>query len=109
MHNNSNSNSIYYLKNNTCYAKGIMHDNNSFIVKAGSTLLPLKINYNDEHRTKYIKKRKTLEQKGFIDGLLVIKDFETSSLSEAANIILGYRVSGRDKWKDENGISINDK
>ena len=56
--------------------------------------------------------RKTLIEKGIVieksNKLEFVEDFEFSSPSTAAAIILGYSINGRVAWKDSRGKTMND-
>lgn len=60
----------------------------------------------------YSNLRKTLIEKGIVieksNKLEFVEDFEFSSPSTAAAIILGYSINGRVAWKDSRGKTMND-
>lgn len=60
----------------------------------------------------YSNRRKTLIEKGIVvqkgNKLVFNENFEFSSPSTAAALILGYSVNGREAWKTTDGKSIND-
>lgn len=60
----------------------------------------------------YSNLRKTLQEKGLVrqngEKLVFIDDYEFSSSSQAAAIILGYSINGRVAWKNIKGESLKE-
>lgn len=108
LRNNNDSNETYYLQSGDCIAKGILKSGNKFMVLKDSTI-NLHEAMNDGKYIPYHNKREHLISTGVIKGKKIIKDFITNSPSEAANILLGHRVSGIVFWKDNKGKSIRQK
>ena len=57
-------------------------------------------------REKLIKEGVIRENKN--KKLVFIKDYLFSSVSAAAAVIVGYSINGRNSWKNNEGISINE-
>lgn len=103
----------YYIKSGILYAMAelVLNDNNEqiFVVKRGSEA---NISTADSIHAGYKKlkmsliENKTLKQ--IEDRLVFQKDFVFSSPSAAASIILGYRVSGPDYWKNDSGHTLKE-
>lgn len=97
---------VYYLEQSGFKAKGIS-TNAGFTVLNGSEISN---EIKDSLSIGYKNKREGLISKGIIekiDGKYVFtKDYEFSSSSTAAAIIVGYAINGRQTWKDKSGKSL---
>lgn len=104
----SKKNKIYNLELSGIKAKGIS-TNNGFVVLKGSELTST---VKDSLSIGYKNKRGNLIVKGILkekDGKIFFdKDYEFSSPSAAAAIIVGYAVNGRRFWQDEKGKSLKE-
>lgn len=97
---------VYYLEQSGIKAKG-MSTNIGFTVLADSEISS---EVKESLSIGYKNKRENLINKGVIekkDGRLIfVKDYEFSSPSTAAAIIVGYAINGRQTWKDKNGKTL---
>ena len=89
-------------------AKGKL-TSNGLLVEVGSGFNPKE---TDSLSGSYSNLRKTLQEKEIVklkgDKLVFIDEYEFSSSSQAAAIILGYSVNGRVAWKNKNGETLKD-
>lgn len=76
-----------------------------FVVLKGSTIR-MKNNKSLSNTTKAIQK-KYVENKEIVDGILKI-DVLCNSPSAAAEFVLSRSVNGKEVWKTEEGLSLND-
>ncbi len=94
-------NSVIYTYND---AKLII-DNDKFIILSGSKIRKETV----ESCAKSNKeKREQLIKDGFIKDDIVIKDIICKSLSQAACIISGNSVNGKNAWKNRDGKSLKE-
>ena len=103
------NNSLYFLEQSGIKAKGRV-TSNGFLVIYGSELVATT---KDSLSNGYRNRRDLLISKGIvvnINGKLsFVKEYEFSSPSAAADIILGSSVNGRIAWKDSNGVTLKAK
>lgn len=82
---------------------------NGIMVLSGSTMNAKEW---DSFSGSYSNLRKTLLEKKIIEGrndmYVFIDDYEFSSPSTAAAIVLGYSINGRTAWKDRSGRTLNE-
>lgn len=90
-------------------ANGHLNKDETVIIYAGSEISK---RANDIASDSLVSVRNDLIDEGVIeksfDGFQFIQDYNVSSVSLAASIILGGRRNGWDYWKDSDGIVIND-
>lgn len=83
--------------------------NTGFLVLEGSEASVI---VKDSLSIGYKNKRELLLEKGILtinnDKLVFSKDYEFSSPSTAAAIIVGYAINGRKMWKDKNNKSLKE-
>nr|WP_249806077.1 GIY-YIG nuclease family protein [Copranaerobaculum intestinale] len=103
----TNNTTYLYCKSNSADGKGFISAG-GFTVVAGSkvseTLAP---SFADGAKSYYELRRK-LELDGIISGYLFTKNFEFSAPSAASAVILGRASNGRNDWKTEGGVRLND-
>lgn len=101
-----NESAVYFLEQSDLKGKGII-TNVGFTVLAGSELA---LEAKESLSIGYKSKRESLLAKNIIqknEGKYVfIKDYEFSSPSTAAAILVGYAINGRQAWKDKSGKSL---
>lgn len=89
-------------------AKAVL-TSNGILVEEGSELNETETNSLSGN---YSNLRKTLHDKGIVKktGSMIrfLEDFEFSSPSQAAAIILGYSINGRTAWKNKKGESLKE-
>ncbi len=107
-HRNKEDTKIYYFEQSGVNAKGIS-TNTGFTVLKGSEVSST---VKDSLSIGYKNRRDILFDKKIIkpvNGKLVFtKDYDFSSPSTAAALIVGYAINGRQYWKDANGKSLKD-
>ena len=78
------------------------------IVKAGARLSNYCNLLKQKKQEGMEKLRQDLIETGkIVDGVLK-EDYKFSSTSTAAAVILGTAISGNEKWKDANGVSLGE-
>lgn len=93
-------NNLYYIKKKNAYAVLQVKENGRFVILKNSTTVD---GYSKNMREKYIKEIENLRKKGTIVNNQFMKDEEFTSLSAAANVILGRSSNGKIEWKDKEG------
>ena len=98
-------NKINIKKNININAKGILLENNKFKVLKGSTY---KIDTNPSLHKKIAELRVYCYKEKIIKNGIFLKDYIFTSPSYAASFILGSSYNGKDIWKNEKGLSLNE-
>ena len=88
-------------------ATGIMRgDGKRIVVKAGSRISTKNRLPNQKGQGSSASLRQKLIDDGMVIDGQFVADYEFSSTSAAASVILGQSASGMISWKDENGIKL---
>lgn len=93
-------NNLYYIKKKNAYAVLQVEKDGKYIILKNSTTVD---GYSKNMRKAYIKQIEDLRKKGTIVNNQFMRDEEFTSLSAAANAILGRSSNGRIEWKDKEG------
>lgn len=97
-----------FLEVSTLKAKGKL-TSNGLLVEKGSGF---NAKGADSLSGSYSNLRKTLQEKNIViekgGKLIFVDEYEFSSSSKAAAIILGYSVNGRVAWKNKNGETLKE-
>ncbi|PAF55484.1 GmrSD restriction endonuclease domain-containing protein [Mycoplasmopsis agassizii] len=105
----NNDRVIQLKKGKEIFAYGYLTENEEVIIKGGSIILKDSIsNYNSAAYKEFVNlvNEKLIVENG--DRWLFIKDsYPISSVSKSANLILGGKNNGYDKWTDRNNVKIN--
>ena len=96
---------ILYILNKKQVIARCKRTREGFVVLKGSTIR-MKNNKSLSNTTKAIQK-KYVENKEIVDGILKI-DVLCNSPSAAAEFVLSRSVNGKEVWKTEEGLSLND-
>lgn len=91
-----------YITNLNVSARGIMLSNGQFLVCKGSNIRPQGVADIDRQL------RQQLCDNGIIKDRVFTTDYEFSSPSRAAKVILDYSANGLDVWKTRDGKSLKD-
>lgn len=83
--------------------KGIFTKGNKLVILKGSTI---SASESPSFQKSPHKKRESLKESGIISGLTFQQDWEASSVTTAAEVILGRPQNGWTAWKTEDGIAI---
>lgn len=98
----------YHLEQSGLKAKGV-YTNTGFTVLEGSEAA---LSVRESLTIGCKNRRNTLMEKGILkeeDGkLLFTRNYEFTSPSTAAAIIVGYAINGRQSWKDKSGKSLKE-
>lgn len=97
---------IYYCKGKSASAQGYFNpDTEALTILAGSILEGSEVSSykRTEIRHQWLSEHATLAQN---HTFVLNHDVEISSLSTAANLVLGRPANGWDMWKDANGTTI---
>jgi hypothetical protein len=100
---------IYVKKNSSVVytyndAKLII-DNDKFVILSGSKVRKDTV---ESCAKSYKEKRERLITDGFIKDNIVVKDIICTSLSQAACIVSGNSVNGKNVWKNRDGKKIEE-
>ena len=90
------------------YALGIMTGAKSIYVFEGATVGENKLSGQKGIPQKYVEMRDQLERDGIISNGQLSEGYEFSSVTMAADIILGRYISGNQSWKDKGGKSLSE-
>ena len=105
---NESYNRFFIKTRNGIEAAGIPATGNSFIVFKGSkiskTTVPSYPNKYRQIRDKLLREGSLKEENG---SLVFAKDYEFSSPSQAAGIVLGRSANGKLEWKSKDGTTLN--
>jgi hypothetical protein len=100
---------VYLMKAKECDARGI-ETNSGFAVLSGSLVREIPVPSMKKHCGPILLRREQMIEDGVIvktgKGLRFSVDYEFSSPSLAAVIVLGRNANGRVEWKDVDGISL---
>ena len=98
----------FYLKNvsKSVDAAGVMSDTKSITVKAGATVCQNNSLPNQKGQEHAAAKRQGLIDNGVIVNFSFVKDYQFSSTTIAAAVILGQSANGITAWKDEAGKEL---
>ena len=98
----------FYLKNasKNVDAAGIMSDTKSITVRTGATICQNSSLSNQKGQEHAAAKRQELIDKGVIVDFKFVKDYQFSSTTIAAAVILGQSANGITSWKDEAGKEL---
>ena len=104
----SKKSEVFHLEVSGYKAVGILTSNGIEIQKGSE----MKIDETPSLSGSYSNLRKTLQEKGVVEikfgKLVFIENYEFTSSSTAAAIILGYSVNGRVAWKDKYGKTLKE-
>ena len=95
----------FYLRNTNknVYAVGVMSDTKSITVRTGATVCQSSSLLNQKGQEHAAAKRQELIDKGVISDFTFVKDYQFSSTTIAASVLLGQSANGITAWKDETG------
>jgi hypothetical protein len=97
---------IYYMEQSGVKARGFTTNNGFTVTKGSEVSREIKESLSNAYKNQ----RESLIQKEIIklinNKLIFDKDYEFSSSSAAAAIIVGYSVNGRNCWKDDKGRTL---
>ena len=95
----------FYLRNTNknVYAVGVMSDTKSITVRTGATVCQSSSLLNQKGQEHAAAKRQELIDKGVISDFTFVKDYQFSSTTIAASVLLGQSTNGITAWKDETG------
>jgi uncharacterized protein with ParB-like and HNH nuclease domain len=99
IHENTN----FMLAGRGANATGYPTDGDSFVVLAGSDISP---DVTDGFQPNYLKLRNELIDNGVIEDNQFTRDYQFSSTSAAAAVILGRSANGRKEWTKLDGRTI---
>lgn len=94
---------IFFLAGRGGNASGCPAENEHFIIKKGSLIAP---DVTDGFQQGYADLREQLIQDGTIVNNEFAKDYDFSSVSAAAAVVLGRSANGRKEWAKLDGRSI---
>ncbi len=95
-------------KKGDVHAEGILLNGNRMLVRMGSRMSTYSNLLNQKHQAGMEKLRQQLIDDGVIIDRSFSKDYEFSSPSTAATVILGTASSGNAKWKNANGVPLGE-
>ena len=99
---------MFHIKSSIVTAHAIVHSRKSVEVIAGSNIVPVCgkkfVEKNDKY---YLLRRRLIESKIIKNGTFV-SNYEFSSLSAAAAVILGRSTNGRIEWLNEDNVAYAD-
>ena len=98
----------FYLKNanKNVDAAGVMADTKSITVKAGTTVCQNSSLPNQKGQEHAATKRQGLIDSGVIVDFTFVKDYQFSSTTIAAAVLLGQSANGITAWKDDAGKEL---
>ena len=98
----------FYLKNasKNVDAAGIMSDTKSITVRTGATICQNSSLSNQKGQEHAAAKRQELIDKGVIVDFKFVKDYQFSSTTIAASVLLGQSANGITAWKDDAGREL---
>lgn len=96
-----------YCKGNNANVKGFV-STNGFTIVAGSVVSDHVADSFEVRAKTYFKLRNDLIEKGIIENRTFTKDYEFSSPSAAATVVLGHNANGNLDWKTEAGVKLKD-
>lgn len=96
-----------YLNVGEVSAKGFVSSSGFTVLKGSKTSQNVAPQFEDKLK-RYGDIRKKLEEKGIVENHLFVNDYEFTSPTQAASVILGYCVSGNAAWKNKKGINLKE-